>query len=52
MEIEGDEDGIQAMTRALGRTSDDFILHSYRRLFIQHREEYGLGSTHMVFREE
>ena len=52
VEIEGDENGIQTMTRALGRTADDFILHSYRRLFIQHREEYGLSRTHMVFREE
>ena len=52
VEIEGDENGIHAMTRALGRTADDFILHSYRRLFIQYREEYGLSRTHMVFREE
>ena len=52
VEIEGGEDGIQAMTRALGRTSDDFILHSYRGLFIQHRERYGFGHVHMVFREE
>jgi adenylate cyclase class 2 len=52
VELEGDEDGIRAMTRALGRTDDDYILHSYRRLFIEHREQYGLGSAHMVFREE
>jgi adenylate cyclase class 2 len=52
VEIEGDERGIHAMTRALGRTAGDFILHSYRRLFVLHREEYGLGGTHMVFREE
>jgi len=52
VEIEGDEHGIHAMTRALGRTAGDFILHSYRRLFVLHREEYGLGGTHMVFREE
>ena len=49
VEIEGDEHGILKMTRALGRTEDDFILSSYRRLFVRHREEYGLG-TDMLFR--
>ena len=48
VEIEGDEHGILTITRALGRTPDDFILSSYRRLFVRHREEYGLG-THMLF---
>ena len=52
VEIEGGEEAIHAMTRALGRTADDFILHSYRGLFLQHREKYGLGNAHMVFREE
>jgi len=50
VEIEGDEHGILAMTRALGRTPDDFILSSYRRLFVRYREEYGLG-TNMLFRK-
>ena len=49
VEIEGDEHGILTITRALGRTPDDFILSSYRRLFVRHREEYGLG-TNMLFR--
>ena len=49
VELEGDEQGIHAMTRALGRTPDDFILLSYRRLFVRHREEYGLGPD-MLFR--
>ena len=52
VEIEGSEDGIHTMTRALGRTADDFVLHSYRRLFIQHRERYGLSDARMVFPEE
>ena len=52
VEIEGGEEGIHAMTRALGRTADDFVLHSYRRLFLQHRERYGLGNARMVFPEE
>ena len=37
--------------RALGRTPADFILDSYRGLFIKHREKFGLD-VHMVFREE
>jgi len=52
VEIEGGEEGIQTMTRALGRTAADFILDSYRGLFIQHREKFGFGNAHMVFREE
>ena len=52
VEIEGGEEGIQAMARALGRTAADFILDSYRGLFIQHREKFGFGNAHMVFREE
>jgi adenylate cyclase class 2 len=52
VEIEGGEEAIQAMTRALGRTAADFILDSYRGLFIQHREQHGSSNVHMVFREE
>ncbi len=52
VEIEGGQEGIQAMTRALGRTAADFILDSYRGLFIQHREKHGFSRAHMVFREE
>ena len=51
VEIEGGEQGILSMTVALGRTPDDFILDSYRGLFIKHREQFGLD-VHMVFREE
>lgn len=52
VEIEGGEHGILAMTQALGRTAADFILDSYRSLFIQHKEKFRLTTTHMVFREE
>ena len=52
VEIEGGEEGIEAMTRALGRSSADFILDSYRGLFIQHREKHGVDGAHMVFPEE
>jgi adenylate cyclase class 2 len=52
VEIEGGEDGILAMTRALGRTTSDFVLDSYRGLFIKHRQEFGLTGTNMVFSAE
>ena len=52
VEIEGGEQGIHEMTRALGRSTADFILDSYRGLFIQHRERHGTSSVNMVFDEE
>jgi adenylate cyclase class 2 len=52
VEIEGGEDGILAMTIALGRSPSDFLLDSYRGLFIKHRDEFGLTGTNMVFTEE
>ena len=52
VEIEGGENGIQAMTQALGRTPSDFVLDSYRGLFIKHRDEFGLTGTNMVFSGE
>jgi len=52
VEIEGGEEGILAMTIALGRTPSDFVLDSYRGLFVKHREEFGLTGANMVFTEE
>jgi hypothetical protein len=52
VEIEGSEEGIQLMTRALGRSPGDFILDSYRRLFMAHRTSHGINGTDMVFHEE
>lgn len=49
VEIEGSEHGITAMTRALGRRPDDYVLDSYRGLFLKYRDEFGLGGTDMVF---
>jgi adenylate cyclase class 2 len=49
VEIEGSEQGIAAMTEALGRSPDDFITDSYRGLFLQRRDARGLGSTDMLF---
>lgn len=52
VEVEGSEEGIHLMTHLLGRTPDDFITDSYRRLFMEHRSEHGLNGTDMVFHEE
>ena len=52
VEIEGGEHGILTMTEALGRSPADFILDSYRGLFIAHRERNGLTTNDMLFDEE
>jgi adenylate cyclase, class 2 len=51
VEIEGSEAGIAAMTEALGRSSSDCIVDSYRTLFLQCRDRFGLSGTDMVFEE-
>jgi adenylate cyclase class 2 len=49
VEIEGTENGIAQMSAALGRAPDDYILDSYRALFLMHREHHGLTGSDMVF---
>jgi adenylate cyclase class 2 len=51
VEIEGGEQGIDAMAAALGRTPADYILDSYRSLFLKHRDALGLTTSDMVFEE-
>lgn len=50
-EIEGGEHGIVEVTRAMGFTPDDFVLDSYRSLFMEHRRAHGLPATDMLFEE-
>jgi adenylate cyclase, class 2 len=52
VEIEGSEQGIGSMAAALGRSRDDYILDSYRSLYLQHRDAAGLTSPDMVFGDE
>jgi adenylate cyclase, class 2 len=52
VEIEGGEEAILKMTVALGRSPSDFILESYRGLFLQLRERLGLRSSDMIFDQE
>jgi adenylate cyclase class 2 len=51
VEIEGSEPGIESMAAALGRSPADYIVDSYRSLFLHHREALGLASSDMVFDE-
>lgn len=49
VEIEGSEQGIAQMTEALGRTAEDYIVDSYRSLYLQNRDRLGLRGPDMVF---
>jgi adenylate cyclase, class 2 len=49
VELEGDEPAILQATSALGRRTEDYILASYRTLFVERRAQFGLEGTDMVF---
>jgi adenylate cyclase class 2 len=49
VEVEGGERGIALATEALGRGPSDYVLDSYRGLFVRYCEERGLPVTNMVF---
>jgi adenylate cyclase class 2 len=48
-ELEGDEHGVTATAAALGRKPSDYILDSYRGLFLKERQARGLDTRHMLF---
>lgn len=52
VEIEGGERGIAAIAGALGCGPGDYLLDSYRCLFVRYCEEHGLPPTDMLFDEE
>jgi adenylate cyclase class 2 len=52
VELEGGEAAIHAMTQALGRSEADFVLDSYRGLFLQHKQKYGYDVPHMFFLDD
>jgi len=49
VEIEGSESGITTMATLLGRRPEDYIVDSYRGLYLRHREEAGLKGPDMLF---
>ena len=52
VEIEGGEHGVASVAGTLGRGPSDYLLDSYRRLFLRHCEERGLPSTDMLFADD
>jgi adenylate cyclase, class 2 len=52
VEIEGSEPGIVSMAEALGRGPGDYVLDSYRGLFLKHRDTFRLTGSDMVFDRE
>jgi adenylate cyclase class 2 len=52
VELEGSEHGITATAEALGARPEDYVLDSYRGLFLQLRDTYGLTGPDMVFDPE
>ena len=51
VELEGSEEDILAMARALERPASDFVLDSYLALFRKHCVAQGSTATHMLFDE-
>lgn len=51
VEVEGGEQGIADVTRLLGLSAEDYVLDSYRCLFVEHRRASGLPATDMLFDE-
>jgi adenylate cyclase, class 2 len=51
VEIEGSETAITELAAALGRTEADYLLDSYRGLYVQHCMEHGVAVGNMVFEE-
>ncbi len=49
IEIEGGEQAIVTVAAALGRTPGDFLVDSYRSLFLEYRAEHHLDVTDMLF---
>jgi adenylate cyclase, class 2 len=51
VEIEGSETGIHEMAAALARKPEDYVLDSYRGLFVKHCQRNGLPVSDMLFEE-
>jgi adenylate cyclase class 2 len=49
VEIEGTDEGIEAIAGALGRSPADYVTESYRALFLRYRAAHGLTTPDMVF---
>jgi adenylate cyclase class 2 len=52
IEIEGGDRGITELAEALGRGPSDYLLDSYRRLYLSDCESRGVPATDMLFEDE
>lgn len=52
VEIEGGERAIEFLAHALGRSESDYVLDSYRGLFLKRRDVLGLTGADMMFADE
>ena len=52
IEIEGGERGIEKTAQALGRSPSDYLLDSYRGLFVRHCQQNGVSGADMLFDAE
>jgi adenylate cyclase class 2 len=52
VEIEGGDGGIAAAAQLLGRGPGDYVLDSYRGLFVRHCEQLGIEPTDMLFDDD
>ena len=51
VEIEGSERGITGMAAALSRSPADYVIDSYRGLFVRYCQDHGLPDRDMLFEE-
>lgn len=49
MEIEGTDDGVATVARAVGREPGDYVRHSYRELFVRYWADRDQSPIHMLF---
>jgi adenylate cyclase, class 2 len=51
VEVEGSEAAITGIAIALGRTERDYLVDSYRALYVQHCADHGIDQRDMLFEE-
>ena len=49
LELEGNESNILETVQAMGRTREEYVLDSYRSLFVKNRSKRNLNIKHMLF---
>jgi adenylate cyclase class 2 len=49
VELEGDAEGIHGVAAALGRSPNEYVVDSYRGLFVRHCQQQGQPATDMLF---